>query len=207
MSTQKLFEIYENEHVKYSNEHVNGRTSEIEKRYEILAEAFLKKRFKIVESTGNSFLNHLGADYVVKNDGPMYTVDLKGIGGVCPKGKKSFEMQHVHFAFDTHKKNYGSDGYHHILDDKITDFYLCINKYYYALIPRYIMKIMLDTLETRSLIDDVYFFLERDKNYKTKKAVFDLFDLEKEDFDKIVLEPVSEEDREFLKNEVKNLIK
>lgn len=198
MNTQELLEIYRKEHVKYTTEHKGSTTGKIEELYEPLAEAFLKRHFNFVEKTGNSFLNHLGADYVVKKNDEMYTVDLKGIGGVCPKGRVSFEMKDLHFAIDTHKKNYNSEGYHPILEDKITDFYLCINKYYYCLIPRYIMEIILKTLEEKSQTENVYFFFNGDKNYKTMKAVFDMFELNKTDFENIIYEPLTENEREYL---------
>lgn len=163
MELEELRHKYEKAKSAYLAHRNTNHTNSVEKRWLEGAEKFLSGYFESVYKVEDSFLNFLGADFVVSKGDESWTVDLK----VCLAKGGWWIMS------DFKRKEYNLNEWVPFYTQKITDWWLFRNKDSWFLIPRKVM---------RKLVDDANpfsgYFLPRDLYQTTQKVDFLLEDID-----------------------------
>lgn len=157
MNIQQLFEKRQKARTAFLRHRFTNETNNVELANNELAKKFLKNYFDEVYSTGDSFLNYLGADYFCVKDDVSFTVDLK-VCKNCPS---------TNIMIDVYKHD--GDEWYSVMNSKLTEFYLFLTQDYFILLNREQMIQVLSKVK-----DEDTFFLPRDLYKTTKKAIIDV---------------------------------
>lgn len=158
MNIIDLINKYKYAHEAYLKHKDTNCTNNIEAQFIPETLENLKKQFPngTIITVPDSFLNYVGADFIVQNMDHLYIYDLK----VC---------QHLHgteVMIDAYKHDKQGNWYN-ALDDKLNDYFIFINADNLIIVPtNYIRK--------RIPPKEECFFLKRDLYKTTMKAVIDL---------------------------------
>ena len=141
---------------KTYNQYANKKTAPNEKEREIMpyVYAYLRKYYKDVVITGDSFTNYIGVDMIC--DG--LNIDLKTCTRQCDGDEILIDV-YSHYA--------PTDSYIPTYKLKDTDIFLFANKTYYIRLARDAWKQIIDTKPKT-------FIMAGDKTKKAKKAIINL---------------------------------
>lgn len=139
----------------------NG-TNAVEKAYENMSIEFLERYFPEVKKGGNKFPNYLGIDFICfdGDEEPVF-VDQKTCVG----------LEGLQVLVDAWKRRdkYDNDYSEFVMDNKVTEYFLFINKSIIALVP---FEVVYE--KTKTVPKNECFFMKKDLYRTALKAVITL---------------------------------